>query len=187
MHLFWQRGYHSVSTRDLTQAMGINVYSLYAEFENKQGLFDAAIRHYEHDMVPFYIGALEHPDASLDTIRQVLHAFPAFADTDDFVPGCLITNTAIELAPTPEASHDSMARYIDRLTAAYTNALTSNDTSPPIDQVTTLARFLTSTTVGLFVMLRAQIGQNVLQDTVDTALSYLDRPDRNQRSKPWEQ
>lgn len=177
MHLFWQHGYHSVSTRDLTEAMDINVYSLYAEFENKQGLFDAAIRHYEQDMVPFYIGALEHPDASLGTIAQVLNAFPAFADTDEFVPGCLITNSATELAPTPEASHDSMARYIDRLTAAYTNALTPNGGPHPIDQIPALSRFLTSTTLGLFVMLRAQIDRNVLQDTVDVALSHLDRPD----------
>ena len=131
MELFWQRGYHDVSTRELVDTMGINMNTLYTEFGTKAGLFSAAIEHYEQHVVPFYIGALEQPDAAIDTIRDVLNAFPALADTDDSVPGCLITNTATELAPTPEASHQSMARYIDRLNNAFVNALQHSSTRSP--------------------------------------------------------
>ena len=172
MELFWQRGYHDVSTRELVDAMGINMNTLYSEFGTKAGLFSAAIDHYEQHIVPFYIGALEQPDASIDTIRNVLDTFPAFADTDDFVPGCLITNTATELAPTPDASHHSMARYIDRLNTAFTNALQNSATGAP--DVTAMARFLTTTMLGLFVMIRAQTRAQLLQDTVDTALEYIE-------------
>ncbi len=172
MELFWQRGYHDVSTRELVDAMGINMNTLYSEFGTKAGLFTAAIDHYEQHIVPSYIGALEQPDASIDTIRTVLNSFPAFADTDDFVPGCLITNTATELAPTPDTSHQSMARYIDRLTNAFTNALQNSATGTP--DVTAMARFLTTTMLGLFVMIRAQTSRELLQVTVDTALDYVE-------------
>ncbi len=172
MELFWQRGYHDVSTRELVDAMGINMNTLYTEFGTKAGLFSAAIEHYEQHIVPLYIGALEQPDASIDTIRDVLNAFSAFADTDDFVPGCLITNTATELAPTPDASHHSMARYIDRLNKAFVNAL-QNSSTGALD-VTAMARFLTTTMLGLFVMIRAQTSAELLQDTVNTALEYVE-------------
>ena len=43
MKVFCARGYHAVTTRELTDAMGLNVYSLYGEFGSKQGLYEAAI------------------------------------------------------------------------------------------------------------------------------------------------
>jgi TetR/AcrR family transcriptional repressor of nem operon len=172
MKLFWQRGYHDASTRELVDVMGINMNTLYTEFGTKAGLFTAAIEHYEQHVVPAYIGALEQPDASIDTIRNVLNAFATFADTDDFVPGCLITNTATELAPTAEASQRSMARYIDRLDNAFVNAL--EDSSAGAADVAAMARFLTTTMIGLFVMIRAQTSTELLQLTVDTALDYVE-------------
>ena len=146
--------------------------TLYTEFGTKADLFTAAIEHYGQHVVPFYIGALEQPDASIDTIRTVLNAFPAFADTDGFVPGCLITNAATELAPTPDASHRSMARYIDRLNNAFVNALQGSSSGAA--DVTAIARFLTTTMLGLFVMIRAQTSAELLQVTVDTALEHVE-------------
>ena len=174
MHLFWQRGYFDVSTRDLCEAMGINMNSLYAEFGSKEALFAVAIEHYEQHMVPYYIGALEAPDASIETVRQVLAAFPAYANTDDFVPGCLITNTATAGAPTPQASRLFAARYVERLTGGYLHALTDSFGGRHNDRVAA-ARLLTTTTLGLFVMLRAQTSRDVLEDSVSAALSQLDR------------
>ena len=103
---------------------------------------------------------------------DVLDSFPAFASTGDVLPGCLITNTATELAPTPDTSHHSMVRYIDRLTNAFTNALQNSATGTP--DVTAMARFLTTTMLGMFVMIRARTDAQLLQDTVDAALDYVE-------------
>ena len=43
MELFWRFGYEATSTKALAKHMGINVYSLFAEFESKQGLYEAAL------------------------------------------------------------------------------------------------------------------------------------------------
>lgn len=173
MNLFWQRGYHDVSTRELTDVMGINMNSLYTEFGSKESLFAAAVERYDCEMVPQYIGALEEPDADLDTIKEVLRAFPGFASTSEFVPGCLITNSATELAPTAEASALSTDRYVKRLTAGYLSALVNASGADPTDLLGP-ARLLASTTLGLFVMLRAQTNQEVLQDITTNSIAQLE-------------
>lgn len=65
-----------------------------------------------------------------------------------------------------------MARYIDRLGNAFTNAPQNSVTGTP--DVTAMARFLTTTMLGMFVMLRAQTGAALLQDKFDASLGYIE-------------
>lgn len=173
MQMFWQRGYHQVSTRELSDAMGINSCSLYSEFGNKAGLFAAAINRYETEIVPMYIGTLERQGASVETIKQVLNMFAGFADSDEFVPGCLINNTAVELAPSQPESCASIERYVARLTAGYKAAIENEPGVDPSADAAMLANFLVVTTLGLFVLIRAQADHNLLQNAVDMAMRHV--------------
>ena len=47
MRVFWQRGYAATSVQDLVDGTGLSRSSLYGTFENKQGLFQHALRRYE--------------------------------------------------------------------------------------------------------------------------------------------
>ena len=170
MRLFWERGYHDVSTRDLVAEMGLNAHSLYAEFGSKAGLFAATIERYERDVVPGYIGHLETPGAGVDTVRAVCRGFTAIASSGEVAPGCLIINSATERAPTAEESRHTTARYLDRLNAAIAHAL---DGQPEAEAT---ARFLTATLVGLFVMIRARTDPSVVHDAVEAALDRLPPP-----------
>ena len=44
--VFWQHGYAQTSLQDLERATGVNKSGLYSEFENKEELFAACLRHY---------------------------------------------------------------------------------------------------------------------------------------------
>lgn len=144
--------------------MGINSNSLYTEFGSKADLFNAAIAHYERIGVPRFIGRLERPDASVDTIRDVFRNFASIATVEEVIPGCLIINRATEHAPTLGDSER-------------TTALTSpNAAVEPCAEVVAAARFLAATLVGVFVMLRAQTGFEVIADAVEEALAHLDAP-----------
>jgi hypothetical protein len=83
----------------LDAAMGLDVYSLYAEFGSKQGLCEAALDHYARQFVP--------------------GIFPTFVGTEDEVRGCLICNAATELAPTPDLDRGAMDGYITRLAGVF--------------------------------------------------------------------
>ena len=43
MEVFWRYGYHGTSTQALVDAMGVNRFSVYAEFGNKQALYELSI------------------------------------------------------------------------------------------------------------------------------------------------
>ena len=71
MQQFWAKGYHDTSIRDLVDRTGVNYYGLYAAFENKRGLFLAALDRYRDTITTEIIGELKRSGTSLElTIRQ---------------------------------------------------------------------------------------------------------------------
>jgi len=47
LQLFWRNGYDTTSVRMLEKEMGINQFSIYASFKNKQGVFLESIKCYK--------------------------------------------------------------------------------------------------------------------------------------------
>ncbi len=56
MNVFWRRGYTATSIQDLLDEMGINRFTLYAEFGGKQSLFAAVLDHYRESCVSAALG-----------------------------------------------------------------------------------------------------------------------------------
>lgn len=178
MGVFWKAGYHGSSTRDLANAMGVNPYSLYAEFGSKDALYEAAVDRYEKLVVTRHFGALETQSSSIKEIRAVLLFFGESAEYQQSDLGCFLCNAAVELAPSIERSRGIAERYVGRLTEAFANALRNADANgrlvedAPIDA---LASFLTTLLLGIFVQMRAKIGGFALRSSAAQGLALLDQ------------
>lgn len=59
MHQFWTKGYDATSIQDLVEATGLNRFSLYREFGNKEKLYQEAFKAYTHEVVHRNIDQLE--------------------------------------------------------------------------------------------------------------------------------
>ena len=46
MALFWQKGFNGCSVNELVKETGVNRFSLYNEFENKEGILYASLELY---------------------------------------------------------------------------------------------------------------------------------------------
>lgn len=44
--LFWEKGFHATSMRNIQQAMDMRPGSIYASFGSKEGLFQESLQHY---------------------------------------------------------------------------------------------------------------------------------------------
>ena len=176
MELFWSRGYEATSMRELLGGMGIGRGSFYDTFGDKRTLFLAALERFEQTRTSWILDALEESKSPMEAIRYV------FRRTVDglvgFEPrrGCLLANTAVELAPHDPEIAERISRYIRRTEDAFEQALqrarAAGDISEEQDP-RALARFLMSSLHGLRLTARAGAKREALEDTVEVVLGAL--------------
>jgi len=176
MELFWQKGYEATSMRDLLDRMGIGRGSFYDTFGDKRLLFLSTLDRFEQTRTTWILEALEGPEPPLESIRYV------FERTVDglvgFEPrrGCLLANTAVELAPHDPEIAARISRYVRRTEDAFEKALgraRSAGKGRKHKDPRALARFLVNNLHGLRVMARAGADRETLEDTVRVALGAL--------------
>src|SRR5690606_28148552 len=97
MQVFWRRGYAATSIQDLVEGTGLSRSSLYGTFENKQGLYQEALRRYEA-VTAANVALLAGPGAPKDLIRRLLMRVAEDELGDPQRRGCLVANATLELA-----------------------------------------------------------------------------------------
>jgi TetR/AcrR family transcriptional repressor of nem operon len=174
MHLFWRKGFGATSMRDLLDAMCIGRGSFYDTFGDKHTLFLAALDRFEDARTSWMDRALE--GAGVDGIEEVFRR--SIEGLLGFEPrrGCLLANTAVELAPHDPEVAGRISRYVRRTEEAFTGALARAQEAgeiPADGDPKVLARFLVSNLHGLRVLARAGADRRTLEDAARVALQTL--------------
>ena len=176
MTLFWRKGYLDTSLDDLVAETGVSRYGLYGAFGDKQALFLAALDHYRDTVVTHLLGAMEASDGSLADIRRYFTTLLEATSLPIGRLGCLICNTAVELAPLDGPLSGKVAAHLARMTNAFRNALNNarqrGDVPAELD-VAAYADYLTGVALGLMTGARASLDRDVLRRFVDVALAAL--------------
>ena len=177
MEIFRDHGFGGTSAEMLVQGLGVNRYSLYAEFGSKQGLFDAALQRYDDEVVDRNFGPLESPGAGLKEIRALLAFFGNARESPASGRGCLLCNTAVEFGPDAPSGKVFVQRYFERLSKAFFAALKSarcrGELRPTVDPCAE-AGFFTASVLGMFVMLRAKAARSVIESAARVATEHLE-------------
>ncbi|MFF1306196.1 TetR/AcrR family transcriptional regulator [Streptomyces sp. NPDC058307] len=175
--LFWRRGYHSTSVRDLGDELKLTPSSLYRTFTDKHTLFLRALDHYratESAQAERLLGADGRP------IRQVLRDWMLWLVTcpPDGEPGrgCFVVNTATELG----TSDDQVRRRTEAAFEVTRQALRSlllqgrRKGELPADlDVDAAVELLFTTVLGLRVRERAGHDPARLATAIDVAIRAL--------------
>jgi TetR/AcrR family transcriptional repressor of nem operon len=101
MRCFWLRGYEGTSMRDLVDQMGLTGASIYNAFGDKRTVFQRALDFYLHQSVRDRVRRLDQI-SGLEAIRAFFDEIIDRSVTDKLRRGCMLVNSAIEVAP-----HDS--------------------------------------------------------------------------------
>ena len=172
MHVFWQKGYDNTSIDDLVDATGVSRHGLYGEFESKHKLFLACLDHYQDVIVGSAFGIVEQQGASLKNIRAYFGRIAAHSGN----LGCLMANTASDVAPYDRHAAKKVEKYRARFQAGFKTALSNakkNKELPARFNAGKMADFLTGVTQGLSVMVRSSADPKMTMNVVDTALTCL--------------
>jgi TetR/AcrR family transcriptional repressor of nem operon len=178
LELFWQRGYEATSMSDLVDRLGIGRASIYATFGNKHELYLKALERYDRAGLPPMVRELSQPGPALPAVRSVVRRYATEAADEQLrVNGCLVTNTASELAPHDAAAARHVERNWDQLEAVLHSALIRAQAQgelPADRDPLTLARMLLVLMQGLRLVGKASADPARVRDAAEQALALLD-------------
>ena len=177
MHEFWRRGYHDTSVDDLVAATGVRPGSLYNAFRGgKRELFLGSLDRYSALVVPEKLGALELPGASVAEVRAYFDGLVSDLMTPEGRIGCLMVNSAIELAAEDSevatVVRGHMARLERNATRALRNAKRHGEIPASINPAAKATQLM-ATGMGLMVVGKTNPGREVLETIVNAAFADL--------------
>lgn len=173
---FWLKGYSATSVRELEAATGLGVTSLYNAFGGKRTLFLAALDRYLEERLRVRIREAElHPSPSERIPTFVQGVIEAALDDPDR-KGCLLINTAVEVAP-----HDAkiaarvataLSEVEDFFRRALEAALASGEAPADLSPAD-IARSFSALMFGLRVLARARPDRATMEGAARPLLAML--------------
>jgi TetR/AcrR family transcriptional regulator, transcriptional repressor for nem operon len=175
MQCFWAQGYELTSVRDLAVQMGIKGASLYNAFGDKRSLYRRALDYYLEQSVRDRISRLERlPPYS--AIHGFFDEIIERSVKDKRRRGCMLVNSALELAP-----HDAEFRKIISRETIFIEAFfrrcviagQQDGTISAIRPAAELAKVLLSVLLGIRVLARTRPQRIVLEGAANGVLALL--------------
>lgn len=177
VRLFWNRGYSQTSMDDLVKATGVSRYGFYGTFGSKERLFEEVLRRYAQEMASTVQAELRRPDAGMKEIRGYFEKLLSTAETPASKYGCMLCNTAVELAPRDariakilRSFYSNVSKTFER---ALANAARTGEISIPRREIPAKARYMTGALQGLAVLCRAGMPKKDLREYVEVLLASL--------------
>ncbi|MFI6516131.1 TetR/AcrR family transcriptional regulator [Spirillospora sp. NPDC050679] len=177
LELFWERGYEATSMADLVERLGVARASIYATFGGKHELYLKALERYGQLMDPQITDRLSVPGPVLPAVRALVARYAEESAEDAGRRGCMVVNTAVELAARdPEAARMvemSWTALETALVSALLRAQAQGELAADKDP-RAIARFLLVLFQGMRVLGRAPAAPARLRDAAEQALALLD-------------
>jgi TetR/AcrR family transcriptional repressor of nem operon len=176
MDVFQSRGFEATSITDLVEAMGINRFTIYETFSDKHKLFLESLDNYQKKRREYMAEVFSEPGPRIAIIRKYFEDIVDNAMTGE-PSGCLMVNSAIELARDDAETAQRAAYHFAQLEEMFFQALVDAKESGEIrtdKDLRALARFLLNNARGLRVVTNYTRDRKVMSDIIEVAISVLD-------------
>jgi len=176
---FWNRGYEATSVRDLAREMGIGGASLYNAFGGKRALFERVLERYADRTTRERIARLEAGHRPREAIRAFLAEVIDRSLKDPDRKGCLLVNSALDVAPHDAELGGVVTDYLEEIRAFFrrnVEAAIKAGEVPPGTDAENLSTHLLGVLMGMRVLSRTGARRRTLEAVVQPALDLLGRP-----------
>jgi TetR/AcrR family transcriptional regulator, transcriptional repressor for nem operon len=181
---FWQHGYEATSVRDLADRMGIGGASLYNAYGDKRALFVTALARYADRSMRERIARLEKSGRPTEAIRAFLAEIIDRSLADPDRKGCLLVNSALDVAPHDAEIGRVIAGCFGELRAFFRRNLEAARAAHQVPRQTDLdelAGHLLGVVLGVRVLARTGANRAQLDAVARPALRLLAMPRRPRR------
>ena len=176
-HQFWVYGYEATTVRDLAQCMGITGASLYNAFGDKRTLFERALTHYIARSFGDRVSRFEVNLPPLDAIKAFFREIVERSVSDRDRKGCLLVNSALEVAPHDAGFQATIANVLVAVEAFFRRCVHAGQQAGEISTAQSaddLARLLLGVHLGIRVLARTRPDRVLLEGIVRPALALLE-------------
>lgn len=168
--IFWEEGYNGTGIQKIVTMTGVNRYSLYEEFGNKEGILYASLELYKERHVP--LGLLTTTASIKDTLFQFYSSFFTPAKINSHPLGCYIATMAMELRETKEMQVFFNA-YLDLLGQKFTQLLARNSKTGEWTAVLQQLIMFYCTSMGMYIIFSQKETDKYLQDNLNLITKCL--------------
>lgn len=170
MYLFWEKGFHATSTRDLQQAADMRPGSFYAAFGSKDTLYKYALERYtEHSIVLFNEKLASHLSI-LSGIKAFVKAIVVERSMNAPNEQCMLFKTINELSDQQAELLAQGRMLLGKMENALFEQLKAAQEKGELDQQQNceqLARKIIIQIMGLRTYMRSVENPDVLQEMID--------------------
>lgn len=122
MALFWVKGFHATSMKDLEEALAMRPGSIYAAFHSKEALFRATLDRYAARMGQELTSLIARSDSPLAALQAHLMAMADLAPCDRPSTACMLVKSLLE-APRDSDLRAFITVHLDRIEAVIQQTL----------------------------------------------------------------
>jgi TetR/AcrR family transcriptional regulator, transcriptional repressor for nem operon len=119
--LFWQKGFTSCAISEIVDKTRVNRYSLYEEFQSKEGILEATLSLYEQRYGLPKIEILEGEGSLSQVAFDFYWSYMQSAMDRPF--GCYMIHIATELADSNDAVKKVLDQYLDSIKKGFIDAM----------------------------------------------------------------
>lgn len=173
---FWARGYEATSVRDLAESMRITGASLYNAFGDKRSLYRKALDRYVEQGIADRIRRCEKLPPR-EAVAGFLGEILARSLGDPEHKGCMLVNTALDIAPHDPGFREIVATVLLQIETFFRRAVEAGQSDGTIttsQSTDDLASHLLGAVMGLRVLARVRPERALLEGIVRSALALLE-------------
>jgi AcrR family transcriptional regulator len=122
MVLFWEKGFHATSLKDLEARLKMKPGSIYAAFTNKETLYLLALERYFERSRAGFGGLLARAESPLAALADHFRAYARMAPDDAARKACMLTKTLIDTRTTDPAIAATTQGYLTVMQQEFTRA-----------------------------------------------------------------
>lgn len=154
LHIFWEKGFHGTSLKDLEQGIGMHPGSIYAAFGSKSGLYCAALTHYAEQFTADLQLRLDDCDNALFALASIVENRHPVSMNSGALAGCFlnksIMETGIDLPEIRTTQQELLEQAEERFSAVFAQAQQQGHLAMEADCLA-LARDLQASLAGIAV------------------------------------
>ncbi len=177
MTLFWSKGYHATSLKDLEAALSMKPGSIYAAFQSKEALFRATLDRYANRMTSEMEVLIATSPSPLRALQGHLQGLAELSPCDRVSTACMLVKSLLEV-PQEGNLRAFITAHLDRVERVITAALDAardKGELPPDSDTGRLARRIQTYIFGLKVQAQRETDPKRMRELCDDLASELAR------------